>query len=213
MRNALRKAAVTAAGASAAIALATAPALAAPTTWTVGPNSPETFSALSTNTVLDLNGIPLTCPTATAGGNLFSATGNPAHVGDIASAGFGSEADPCTSPVGPVEPVADTDPAWQLQAAEYDAATGTTTGYLSGINASLSVLTCTFDVTGEVNATYTNSTGVLSVSNTDRQLTVVNASAGCAGIAADGDHPTFNGDYTVVTPAGGTAHPTLVGTE
>lgn len=62
------------------------------------------------------------------------------------------------------------------------------------------MLTCSFDVTGEVNATYTNSTGVLTVSNSTRLLTVVNASAGCAGIAAVGDHPTFNGDFTVVTP-------------
>lgn len=94
MRKPFRKLAVVIGAATVAIVFATAPATAAPTTWTVGPSSPETFSALSTNTVLDLNGIPLICPTATAGGGLFSATGNPAHVGDISSAAFGSASAP-----------------------------------------------------------------------------------------------------------------------
>ncbi|MQS38744.1 hypothetical protein [Streptomyces katsurahamanus] len=213
MRNPLAKAALTATAAAAALALAGAPALAAPTVWTVGPNSPQTFSALSTNTVLNLNGIPLTCPTATAGGTMFSATGNPGHIANISSAAFGSSANPCTSPVGPVQPIADTTPPWQLKGTAYNATTGTTTGFISGINASLTVLTCTFDVIGEVNATYRNSTGVLTVSNNaTRQLTVANASAGCAGIAANGDHPTFNASYRVSTPAGGSGRPTVVGT-
>ncbi|GLF98376.1 hypothetical protein [Streptomyces yaizuensis] len=213
MRNPLAKAALAVTGATAALALSAAPALAAPTTWTVGPTSPVTFSASSTNTVLSLNGIPLTCPTAAAGGSLFNATGNPGHIGNITTASFGSTARPCTSPIGPVRPIADTTPPWQLRGTDYNATTGTTTGFISGINARLTVLTCTFDVVGQVHVTYRNSTGVLAVSNNaTRQLTVANASAGCAGIAANGDHPTFTSSYRVIGPVGGTTSPTVVGT-
>ncbi|MFI1828819.1 hypothetical protein ACH41E_20560 [Streptomyces sp. NPDC020412] len=208
MRNPLRKAALVVTGAAAAVTLAAGPALAQPTNWTVGPSSPLTFSAVSTNTVLDLNGIPLSCPIATAGGTLSSATGNPAAIGSISPVTFGNAANPCTSPLGPVEPVTDTNPPWKLMAQNHSA--GVTTGYITGVQARLGVLTCEFDVVGEVSVSYSNGTGVLSVSNSGRLLTVANASPGCAGIAQNGDHPTFNGDFTV-TGAGG-VRPTVVGT-
>ncbi|MER6912106.1 hypothetical protein ABT354_10575 [Streptomyces sp. NPDC000594] len=212
MRNPIAKAALALTGATAALALSAAPALAAPTTWTVGPTSPVGFAATSTNTVLSLNGIPVTCPTATAGGSLFNATGNPAHVGNITAAAFGSTARPCTSPLGPVRPITRVVPPWRLMATNYTPATTTTTGFITGINAQLTVLTCTFDVVGQVHVTYRNSTGILSVSNNaTRQLTVANASAGCAGITANGDHPTFTGSYRVIGPVGGTTSPTIVG--
>ncbi|MFI1014992.1 hypothetical protein [Streptomyces sp. NPDC020965] len=212
MRKPLGRAALVAIGATAALGLAGGPASAAATTWTVTPASP-TFSALSTNTVLDLNGIPLTCPTATAGGTLFNATGNPGHVGNISSAAFGTAANPCDSPVGPVSPVAITTPPWKLNGVSYAAATGTTTGFIGGVNANLTVLTCSFKVTGSVHITYRNSTGILTVSSTAaRQLTVSNASPGCAGITANGDHPTFSAAYKVRAPAGATGSPRIVGT-
>ncbi|MEK8145762.1 hypothetical protein NKH18_44410 [Streptomyces sp. M10(2022)] len=73
-----------------------------------------------------------------------------------------------------------------------------TTGYIKNIQAQLTVLTCTFKVTGEVKATYTNSTKKLAVSNdTVRLLTVSGATAGCAGLIKNGDHPTFTGSYAV----------------
>ncbi|WP_327321265.1 hypothetical protein OG735_01205 [Streptomyces sp. NBC_01210] len=213
MRNPFRKIAIVSGVMTAATTMAIAPAMASPTHWTVGPNSKVSFSALSLSTVMEVNGIPVTCPTATLSGEMFGAEGNPAHLGDISVAAFGSESEPCTSPFGPVGLTAGTSPAWRLTATGYDAATGSTTGYITGIHATLTAFTCTFEVTGEVNAAYTNSTGVLTISNSTRQLTVVGASAECAGITKDGDHPTFNGDYSVVTPSGGTAHPTVVGTE
>ncbi|ANW17279.1 hypothetical protein I3J09_03100 [Streptomyces clavuligerus] len=210
MRNSLAKAALAFTGATAALALTAAPALAAPTTWTVGPTSPVTFAASSTNTALTLNNIRVTCPTATAGGTLFSATGNPAHIGNIATAAFGTTARPCTSPLGQVRPVAKTNPPWRLMGTDH--AAGLTTGYITGVNATLTVLTCTFDVVGEVHITYANSTGTLTVSNNaTRQLTVVNASAGCGTLIPNGAHPTFTGSYKVIGPVGGTTSPTVVG--
>ncbi|MFE7133454.1 hypothetical protein ACFVIM_21615 [Streptomyces sp. NPDC057638] len=212
MRHPLRKAALVSVGATAALALASGPATAAPSSWTVGPTSPVTFSASSTNTVLNLNGIPLTCPTASAGGSLFNATGSPGHIGNITSATFGTTANPCTSPVGPVTPVANTSTPWRLWGADYAASTGTTTGYIDRVNATLTVLTCSFRVTGQVQTSYRNSTGTLTIStNATRKLTVSNASPGCAGITANGDNPGFNGAYRVRAPAGGTTSPTIVG--
>ncbi|MFD7426053.1 hypothetical protein ACIQM0_17615 [Streptomyces sp. NPDC091387] len=196
MRNTLKKIAVTTGVASAAVVLGAVPSMAlAATTWTVSPN-PAPFTAVSTNTVLSVSGIPLTCPTASAAGSAFSATGNPATVGNITSASFGTTSSPCTSALGPVTPVATTTPAWQLVAQDYTS--GVTTGYIKNIQAKLTVLTCTFNVTGEVNAKYTNSTKKLSVSNSSaHQLTVSGATAACAGIVANGAHPTFTGDYSV----------------
>ncbi|MFG2404541.1 hypothetical protein ACGFR8_09465 [Streptomyces brevispora] len=195
MRNALKKIAVATGVASVAVVLGATQAMAIPaTTWTVTPN-PAPFTAVSTNTVLSVSGIPLTCPTASASGSAFSATGNPATIGNITSATFGTTASPCTSALGPVTPIATTTPAWQLVAEDY--ASGVTKGYIKNIQAKLTVLTCTFNVTGEVNATYTNSTKKLAVSNSTRQLTVSGATAACAGIVANGAHPTFTGTYSV----------------
>ncbi|MFE6037457.1 hypothetical protein [Streptomyces sp. NPDC056452] len=194
MRNTLKKIAVTTGVASAALVLATTQAMAFPaTTWTVSPN-PAPFTAVSTNTVLAVNGIPMTCPTAAASGSAASATGNPAKVADITAASFGTTAAPCTSILGPVTPV--TTMPWQIWAEDYNA--GVTSGYIKNIQAKLTVLTCTFTVTGEVAGTFTNSSKVLSVSsNATRQLTVSGATSGCAGLVANGDHPTFTGDYAV----------------
>ncbi|MGW1226229.1 hypothetical protein [Streptomyces sp. NPDC001478] len=195
MRNTLKKMAVVSGVASAALALGVSQAMAFPaTTWTVTGTS---YTAASTNTILTVNGIPLTCPTAAASGSAASTTGNPATVARISAASFGTTAKPCTSPLGPVTPVANTSPAWEIVAQDYNATTGVTTGYIKGIKASLTVLTCSFTVGGEVDGKFTNGTHVLSVGGSTHQLNVLTASAGCTGIVAVGDHPTFTGDYAV----------------
>ncbi|MFI6638222.1 hypothetical protein [Streptomyces sp. NPDC050504] len=209
MRNAVRKFAVAAGAATVAVVVATTPAMALPSTWTVTPSG-ATFTASSTDTVLEVNGIPLTCPIATAGGSMFSATGNPAIVGNIAPVKFGSATQPCDSPLGSVTPVTDTSTPWKLKAVNY--ASGKTTGRIDGIKASLTVLTCSFTVTGAVDGTYTNSTGKLAlapVAGSGNQLTVSGASAACAGIVANGDHPTFTGSFLAKAP--GNVIPTIVG--
>ncbi|MFE0085676.1 hypothetical protein [[Kitasatospora] papulosa] len=207
MRNTLRKIALTAGAAAAAVTLGatTATAGVAAPTWTVGPNSPETFSASSGTVTLSLNGIPMTCTSSAASGNLASASGTTnVQVGTIAPLTWSN----CTSPFGPVTPTADTSTPWKLNANTYSA--GVTNGYISGVKATLKVLTCTFTVTGNVVAKYTNSTGVLAVSNNATyKLTVATVTAGCAGIAAVGNNPTYTANYNAVTPSGGTTKPTI----
>ncbi|MFI6689005.1 hypothetical protein [Streptomyces sp. NPDC050485] len=209
MRNALGKLALVCGAATAAFALATAPAMAAsPTNWVVGPNSPESFTATSTNVVLSINGIDMTCTYADAGGTLQSATGNPAAVGSIDPAHFGRTGESCTSFLGAVDTVANT--PWTLNATDYDAGSGVTQSYISGINARVSVATCAFTVTGTAHGTYTNSTGDLAISATPTELTVSDPTAGCSGVVSAGDHPSFNGDYFAVVSGTSTA-PTITG--
>ncbi|MFG2717776.1 hypothetical protein ACGFW5_05640 [Streptomyces sp. NPDC048416] len=209
MRNALGKLALVCGAATAAFALATAPALAAsPTAWVVGPNSPESFTAVSSDVVLSINGIDMTCTYADAGGALHSATGNPAAVGSIDPAHFGRSGEPCTSFLGAVDTVANT--PWTLNVTDFDAGTGVSQGYISGVNARVSVATCAFTVTGTAHGTYTNSTGDLAVAADPTELTVSAPTAGCAGVVSAGDHPSFNGDYYAVV-SGTSTHPTIVG--
>lgn len=91
-------------------------------------------------------------------------------------------------------------------------ASGTTDGYLSGVQVALKILTCTFTVTGSVPAAYADSTGKLKAPSAvaPYPLTVATASAGCAGIAAVGQKPLCNATYNVVTPSGGTTRPSIV---
>ncbi|MEE4495429.1 hypothetical protein [Streptomyces sp. BE230] len=208
MRNSLRRLAV-ATGATVAAVVLAAPAATAGATavWTVGPTSPETFSATATSAVLTLNSIPMTCTGSAAAGTLTSASGTTnVQVGAIAPLTFSG----CTSPFGAVTPTTNTSPAWRLVANTYSA--GVTSGYIDGVQATIKVLTCTFTVTGRVAATYTNSTGKLAVSNNATyKLSVASISAsGCTGIAKVGDVPTFTSSYSAVTPAGGTTKPTIV---
>ncbi|MFE9401290.1 hypothetical protein ACFYNY_05895 [Streptomyces sp. NPDC006530] len=209
MRSTLGKLALICGAATAAFTLATAPALAAaPTHWVVGPNSPENFSAKSSNVVLSINGIDMTCTYSDAGGSLHSATGNPAAVGTINPVHFGRTGEPCTSFLGAVDTVANT--PWTLNVTGYNTATGVSQGYISGVNARVTVSTCAFTVTGTAHGTYTNSTGDLAVAANPTELTVSAPTAGCAGVVSAGDHPSFNGDYYAVV-SGTSTHPTIVG--
>jgi len=209
VRNSLRKIALAAGAATAAVALGatTASAGVAAPTWTVGPApSPVPVTATSTGTiVLSLNGIPLTCTSSAAKAVLATASGTTnVTVGTITPLTWSG----CTSPFGPVTPTANTSPAWQLKANTYSA--GATSGSIAGVKATLSVLTCTFTVTGNVKADYSNTTGQLKISNNATyKLTVATASAGCAGIAAVGQNPTYTATYNTVK-TGTTTKPSIV---
>ncbi|MFI2779842.1 hypothetical protein [Streptomyces sp. ALB3] len=198
MRNSLRKIALAAGAAAATVTLAatTATAGVAAPTWTVTPApSPVAVSATSAGTVsLSLNGIPMTCTSSAASAVLATASGTSnVTVGTIAPLTWSG----CTSPFGPVTPAATTSPAWQLKANSYSA--GTTTGYISGVQASVTVLTCTFTVTGNVTASYNNTSGQLTIgNNATYQLTVATVTPGCTGIAAVGQHPIYTAKYNAV---------------
>ncbi|MER5965735.1 hypothetical protein [Streptomyces sp. NPDC002057] len=208
MKKSLRNLAVVAGAASAAFALAAAPASAVPSTvWTVNP-TPSSFTATNTgNVVLSVNGIAMTCTKSNAAGSMASATGNPATVASISSIAFGASGAPCTSVLGNVTTVAAT--PWTVVAQDYTAGTGVTKGYVGNVDATVTVGACVFRVTGKASGTYTNSTGKLAVASTSGELTVV-SSSNCGSAVPVGAKPLFTGAY-LVKKTGTTTIPTIVG--
>ncbi|WP_415951418.1 hypothetical protein [Streptomyces sp. KLOTTS4A1] len=205
----LRKSALVAGATVGALALVAAPAMADPSNvWTVSP-SPANYDATnSTNIVLSVNGIAMTCTYADASGTMQSATGNPGVVGSIDSTNFGTAAVPCTSLLGQV--IAVQNAPWTVEAVDYDSATGVTTGYIGNVDATVQAGACTFRVEGEASGTYNNSSGTLSVNSNSTDDLVITESTNCGGIAPVGARPTFTGDYHVVVD-GTTASPSIVG--
>lgn len=195
MNKPIRKLAVVAGAASAAFALAAAPASAVPSTvWTVNPTPASFTAANSGNVVLSVNGIAMTCTKSTAAGTMASATGNPATVASISSIAFGASGAPCTSVLGNVSTVATT--PWTVVAQDYTAGTGVTKGYVGNVDAKVTVGACVFRVTGKASGTYTNSTGALAVNSVAGELTVVSAT-NCGSAVPVGAKPTFKGTYLV----------------
>ncbi|MFB4420287.1 hypothetical protein C5F59_004240 [Streptomyces sp. QL37] len=207
MRRSLRKLA-TAAVAVAAMALsvpAATASVAAPA-WTVGPVSPETFSAVASDPLFVQGGVPLSCTSSTMQGTLGSAAGTAnVPIGTVTSLVWAG----CTHPFGPVTPVAETVPPWELTANTYSA--GVTSGDMSGVRLRMTVLTCSATVSGRLAVTYTNSTGKLAVStDATHKLTVVTATPGCSGLVVVGSNWTYRATYSTVTPIGGTTRPSIV---
>ncbi|CAM5324506.1 hypothetical protein [Streptomyces atroolivaceus] len=202
----------TAAGAAVAAVTFAAPAATAgvaASTWTVGPSSVQTFSADSGAVRIQWGlsaGIPLACKSSAARGDLASASGTAdVQIGTIAPMTWSN----CSSPFGPMNPVADTSTPWKLMANSYTA--GVTRGYISGVKLRLQMLTCTMVVSGRLATTYTNSTGQLQVDNDDTyRLTVATTTAGCAGLAAVGDNWVYEARHSVTTPSGGSTRPSIV---
>ncbi len=94
----------------------------------------------------------------------------------------------CTGPLSitfTVSPVG----TWELNAASSSG--GTTTGTISNVKANLSGTLCTATVAGTVDASYSNSTGTLTVSPDGNLLTVTSAS--CLGVLKAGDVVKYNG--------------------
>ncbi|MFG2431018.1 hypothetical protein [Streptomyces sp. NPDC048590] len=207
MRRSLKKPAMAAGAVLTSVAFAVPAATAGVTApaWTVGPVSPETFSAVAHDPVFIQSGVPLSCTSSTAKGTLGSATGTvDVRIGTVTSMAWAG----CTHPFGPVAPVAEGLP-WTLDASTFSA--GVTKGRMTGVRLRMSVLTCTATATGRFAFTYSNSTGKLAVStDATNELTVVTATAGCSGLMGLGSNWTYTSTSSAVAPIGGTAGPTIV---
>jgi hypothetical protein len=185
-----------------------------PSSWTTTPSGAYAADA-GTTTLTDNNGNQISCTQSTASGSLAaSATGSPAQLGTIDQASFGGS---CSGPLGSTWSVqTTTSPAWRIVGATYDpdVDSGLTAGRIDTISARITgnvpiLGSCTFDVTGSVDATYHNSTGTLSVSpvsGSGNILTISNKTGG--GCATVGDTATFVGNYSVDI---GGASPQVVG--
>jgi hypothetical protein len=167
-----------------------APATAVPATWTVTPGGAFTGAAGTTVLRVQETGVQLTCRSATAAGTAKSGTGlsNPLATLPAGSTKFNT----CSGPFGLTFGVTHVG-TWNLNAASY--AAPVTTGTLTNINANISGPGCAASVAGSVNATYNNTTKVLTV-QPNYGLTFTSVS-GCLGLIATGQHASFSGAFTI----------------
>jgi hypothetical protein len=192
MRTRLTTVLLAGAAAAAALTLSVTPALAA-TTYSVSPGGSYSGKAGTTTFTDTPTGSVLTCTSGTAKGTLKSGSGlSGTDIGTITSTSFSS----CTGPLGLTFTVKQSG-TWDLNITSSSG--GTSAGYISGIDASLSGPLCSATVTGSADAKYVNSTGVLTlkpVSGSGHTLKVSDVS-GCLGLINSGDTSTFNGAYTI----------------
>jgi hypothetical protein len=193
------------AGAAAALligaSVGTALAAAAPT-WTVKPGGVAVATSgktilkdLKTHTVLQCASSS-TKETLKKGAHLAGA-----NIGAISTVKFTK----CTGPFGLVLGVKPAHLPWHLNAVSYNKKTGTTTGSITGVHATISGSGCTAVVDGTgaaknngmVKVTYVNKTHKLTVLPTGGNLHVYNVSAGCLGLVNSKDPSSFTAVYVV----------------
>lgn len=188
-------------GASAVmVGLTAGVALAVAITFTIKPGGAITAKA-GTTTLKDTNtGSVLTCTSSSSSGTLKSGSGiSGTNLGSISKLSFSN----CTGPLGLTFTVTNKHFPWKLSGTSYNATSGVTTGFISGIESQLTGPSCsafvagpTATTPGKVKVTYTNGTGKLKVLPTGGTLHVWNVS-GCAGLINSGNASQFSGTYTV----------------
>ncbi|GAB1508602.1 hypothetical protein [Actinophytocola sp. KF-1] len=167
-----------------------APANAVPATWSVSPGGP--FSGAAGTTVLKVQetGVQLTCQSATAAGTAKSGTGlsNPLATLPANSTKFNN----CSGPFGLTFGVTHVG-TWNLNGSSY--AAPVTTGTITNVNANISGPGCAANVSGSVNATYNNTTKVLTIQ--PNYGLIFNSVSGCLGLISAGQHASFSGAFTI----------------
>jgi hypothetical protein len=195
-----RRVLFTGAATAVAVGVSTGVALAVAITFTISPGGAITAKAGKT-TLKDVNtGSVLTCQSSSSSGTLKSGKGiSGTSLGSISKLSFNT----CTGPLGLTFTVTNKHFPWNLSGTAYNATSGVTTGFISGIESTLTGPSCsafvagtTATTPGKVKVTYTNGTGVLKVLASGGTLHVWNV-AGCAGLINSGDATQFSGSYTV----------------
>lgn len=168
-------------------------------TWTVSGGTSWT-AALSSGTTATLtdttSSTSFQCTVSTAAGTIKNGTGlSGTALGSITSSTFGNSTHKCTGPLGSTGTAAQKAGTTEnVDAISYSG--GVTTGDVSNIDVILSISdllgSCTAEVTGTANATYTNTGTLLSFTNAGT-LTVKSATGtGCAGVIKAGDHASYS---------------------
>lgn len=194
---------------AAVIGLGVGPAMASTPSYTVKVSHGGTYSATAFKTVLSDNGVSVTCTSkgrthaSTASGKISSGTykgKSPVKVGTAAKLAFNR----CSGPLGAVRTVVKSTP----YAVRVDSRTnrkGQTDGIISGIKVAVSMIGCSFTVTGTTNGYYTNSKHTLTMTTTkklpikpsSKAALTVSGVKGCAGLVRNGNHPTYVSTYVL----------------
>jgi hypothetical protein len=202
MRRSIGRILVPAAAAAMAVAFGASSAMATTATLNVKVTGGGSYTASSSSTVLTDNGVSVTCTGSKAGGSIptktYTAKTSPVKVGTSSSLSFTG----CTGPLGAVTVTVNALP-YSVKVDSKTTSAGQTDGMITGVNTSVSMTGCSFNVTGSAPGFYTNSSHVLALTPTlptkpinSAKLTVANVS-GCAGLVNNGDHPTYKANYTV----------------
>jgi len=169
------------------------PAAAVPATWTITPGGSFTGTAGTTILEVQESGVQLSCESAGATGEAKTGSGNSNPLATISDTDFNT----CTGPFGLVFGV-EHGGVWTLNGASYNATTGVTTGTIENIVADITGPGCIAQVTGTVDATYTNSTAELRVlPNFTLLVASVDPTENCFGLINTGEHASFDGVYEV----------------
>ena len=172
-------------------------ASALPLVWDVSRDDGGTngdFTGAAGVTVLTTeSGIELSCESADAAGtaNLGTGVANPIATLPAGSTQFNN----CSGPFGLTFTVTHVG-TWELHGDSY--ASDVTTGRITNIEADISGPFCEATVTGEVNATFTNSSDELAVLP-DQTLTIsyVDPANDCLGLITQGEAAGFSGTFAV----------------
>lgn len=168
-----------------------------PSSWTASPGGVTNGTAGLTRLTIQESGVELTCEASTVTGAVVetSATGSPARLVTLPAGSVGFQN--CSGPFGltfEVEHVGD----WFLQGETFDPDTGVTTGTLTDIVANVTGFGCSATVSGSVAGTYTNGTATLAILPTPTlEVTRVDPIDNCFGLVNEGEHGTFDGQYTI----------------
>lgn len=177
----------------ASAAVLTGTASAAPATWSVSPGGD--FTGVAGETILTTeSGVELFCESSDAAGSAAGGTGLENPLASLPEGGV--TFNDCQGPFGLTFEVAHIG-TWHLNGVSYDGS-DVTTGTLDDITAQISGPACEATVTGSVNATYTNSTGVLTVlPEQTLVISTVDPNNDCLGLITQGEHSGFSGDYQI----------------
>jgi hypothetical protein len=208
MRKHVIRALLVGGAAAAAVALVGGQASAATTITITGANT--SFSAVSTDTTLadPSSGQSFSCSNSTSSGSIANVTSAATPFTTKQSSGAahsitGLSFSGCTSSFGSATvtvPAADLPDDLTINSTSTTApqATGfVQTAGTAGLLAHISVLTCTFNVVGQADATWTNGTSAQLTFTGNGTLHPANISAGCFGLISSTDTFTFKGHFNV----------------
>ena len=200
---------------AAVVGLCAAPALASTplsgTKLTVKISGGGKFTAKASKSVLTQKvpggTLAVTCtsrgktPASSATGDIPSGTHrgtSPVKVGTANNLKFNN----CTGPLGAVHTKVMAEP-YKVSVDSKTNRKGQTDGIISGIKVHVTMTACSFNVTGSAPGFYTNGkhsltmTSKLPVTATTRARLTISGVSGCAGLIKNGDHPGFNGTFTL----------------
>ncbi|WP_067826219.1 hypothetical protein [Actinomadura kijaniata] len=194
------------AGAATVVALGVTSTPAWAATWTVSGGTSITGTNTTSLIAKDTaTGATVNCSKSTASGTAVNGTGlSGTGLASLNSVAFSTPTNPngwCSGPAGIVVQVTATGLPWKFNGTSYSA--GVTTGTLTGVKATIhgsdecdATITGPSGGPGTISGTYTNSTGVLSVSGGNLRVATVDADCDPTLINA-GDPITLSGKYKI----------------